>query len=438
MFDPTQLRGAGAEAYRWATDLFPLNRSITGEGVRQTIRYLKGLLPGLEAHWVPSGTQAFDWVVPQEWEITEAYIEGPNGRRIVDFADSNLHVVGYSTAVDATLSRQELDQHLYSMPEQPDAIPYVTSYYEPRWGFCLTHRARESLSEGNYRAVIRARHFDGGLDFADLVLPGETDREILLSTYVCHPSLANNELSGPVVTAALGRWLAALPRRRYTYRLVFMPETIGAILYLSRHLDRLKAKLDAGFVVSCVGDDRSYSYIASRQGDSLSDRAALHVLTHHVPAFDRYSFLDRASDERQYCSPGADLPVCSVMRTRHKHYPEYHTSLDDLSVISQQGLQGAIDVYAKILLLLESNFSWRTRLPAEPQLGRRGLYPTLSRRGSAESTRALRDFLAYADGERDLIGVCEVIGADALSLLPSIAKLEAEGVIEGVEPDTGR
>jgi aminopeptidase-like protein len=435
MFDPAQLRGAGDEAYRWATDLFPLNRSITGEGVRQTISYLKRLLPGLAPHNVPSGTQAFDWVVPKEWEITEAYIESANGKRIVDFADCNLHVVGYSTAVDAVLPLLELDPHLYSLPEQPNAIPYVTSYYDRRWGFCLSHRLRESLTAGNYRVLIRARHFDGCLDFADLLIPGETDQEILLSTYICHPSMANNELSGPVVTAALGRWLSALPRRRYTYRLVFVPETIGAIVYLSQHLDRLKAKLQAGFVVSCVGDDRTYSYIASRRGDTLSDRAALHALRHHVPAFDRYTFLDRASDERQYCSPGADLPVCSVLRSRHKYYGEYHTSLDDLTLISPAGLQGAINIYAKIFCLLENDLYWKTRQVGEPQLGRRGLYPTLSRLGSAESTRALRDFLAFADGSRDLIAICDEIGVDALSLLPHIAELHAGGVIATVEPE---
>jgi aminopeptidase-like protein len=285
--------------------------------------------------------------------------------------------------------------------------------------------------------VIRARHFDGVLNYADLVIAGETDQEILLSTYICHPSMANNELSGPVAAAALGRWLLDLPRRRYTYRLVFAPETIGAIIYLSRNLDRLKEKVRAGFVLSCVGDDRAYSYIASRRGNTLADRAARHILAHHTPAFAAYSFLERGSDERQYCSPGAALPVCSVLRTRHGRYPEYHTSLDDLTLISPHGLQGAIDIYAKIIWLLENNHHWKTHLPGEPQLGRLGLYPTLSRRGSSVEARPVRDFLAYADGTLDLIAIAETIGVDALTMLDCIVGLEEAGIIVPADRDLG-
>jgi aminopeptidase-like protein len=428
-FDPSPLSTAGEAAYRWASDLFPINRSLTGAGVRDTLAYLQRLLPSLQMHAVASGTKVFDWTVPPEWEITEAYLEDEHGHRFVDFAQSNLHVLGYSTPIDAWLSLDELEPHLISLPEQPEAVPYATSYYEPRWGFCLAHRVRQALAPGRYHAVIRARHFEGVLNYADLIAPGESDEEILLSTYICHPSMANNELSGPVVTVALARWLLGLKQRRYTYRLVFVPETIGAIVYLSRHLDGLKKNVRAGFVLSCVGDDRGYSYIASHHGDSLADRAARHVLAHHTPGFSAYSFLERGSDERQYCSPGADLPVCSVLRTRHGAYPEYHTSLDDLSLISPRGLQGAIDVYAKIIWLLENNHRWKTRLPGEPQLGRIGLYPTLSRRGSSAGARPIRNFLAFADGRLDLIGIAETIGGDALAMLDIIGTLEDRGIL---------
>jgi aminopeptidase-like protein len=428
-FDPTPLRTAGEEAYRWACELFPINRSLTGNGVRQTLAYVNQLLPPLQLHQIASRTRVFDWTVPPEWEISEAYLEDERGHRVIDLAQNSLHVLGYSTPIDARLELDELEPHLFSLPDQPDAIPYVTSYYEPRWGFCLTHRVRETLAPGRYHAVIRARQFNGVLNYADLLIPGEHEDEILLSTYICHPSMANNELSGPVVTAALGRWLLALPQRRYTYRLVFAPETIGAIVYLSRNLERMKEKMRAGFVLSCVGDDRAYSYIASRHGNTLADRVARHVLTHYTSGFASYGFLERGSDERQYCSPGADLPVCSVLRTRHGRYPEYHTSLDNLDLISPSGLQGAIDIYAKMIWLLENNHYWKTRFPGEPQLGRHGLYPTLSRRGSSAEARPLRNVLAYADGTLDLIGLAETVDLDALAMLDSIAALAERGVI---------
>lgn len=417
----------GEEMYRLLAELFPLCRSITGDGVRETLRTIQGQIP-LRLVEVPTGTQVFDWTVPREWAIRDAHISDSNGKRIVDFRSNNLHVVGYSVPVDRTISLAELQNHLYSLETMPDAIPYVTSYYQERWGFCLTHRQRSGLPDGEYRVFIDSELKDGHLTYGELIIPGETDREIFLSTYVCHPSMANNELSGPVVATMLARWIMSRPRR-FTYRIVFLPETIGSLTYLSRDLDRMKENIVAGFNLTCIGDDRAYSFLPSRSGSTLADRAALNILGHKHPDFIRYSFLDRGSDERQYCSPGVDLPVVSVMRSKYREYPEYHTSLDNLDLVTPAGLQGGFSAVRDCLELLENNRVYRATCLGEPQLGRRGLFPTVGTRDSHSQVADMLNVLAYADGTKDLIDISNTIQAPVDRLYPIIDKLAAAGLL---------
>lgn len=420
----------GRQMYQWLSELFPLNRSITGEGTRQTLNYLANLLPGMRIVHIPSGTQVFDWEVPLEWNVREAWVADLSGKRWIDFAEHNLHLVGYSEPIDAIVSKEELEAHLYSLPELPDAIPYVTSYYQRRWGFCLSQKQRECLPEGPFRVYIDSTLAPGYLSYGELLLQGLSEQEILLSTYVCHPSMANNELSGPVVTTAIAQALQALPQRRLSYRILFVPETIGAIAYLSKHWQEMRAKTIAGYVLTCIGDERCYSYLESRQGNTLADRAALHVLRHRVGSFRHYSFLSRGSDERQYCSPGIDLPVGSIMRSKYGEYPEYHTSLDDLLFVTPAGLQGGFDIVWETLRLLEANRVYRVRVRCEPQLSKRGLYPTLSTRETRTQVAKMMDFLAYADGTKDLLAIAEHIGAYAGELIPIADRLAKEGLLE--------
>jgi len=428
MFETSTITGEHIHAL--VSELFPIHRSITGNGVRASLEIIKRELPGLVIHEVPTGTACFDWTVPNEWNIRDAYILDPNGDKIVDFNESNLHVVAYSMPIDRIVSLEQLQQHLHSYPEQPDAVPYVTSFYEERWGFCISENQRCALKPGDYRVVIDSTLESGSLTYGELVVPGETASEILVSTYICHPAMANNELSGPCVTTFLAKWVLGQTALKYTYRFVFKPETIGTLVYLSRNLDHLKQNVRAAFNVSCVGDDRTYSFMPSRDGQTLSDRVALHVLKNNHPEFKSYSFQrDRGSDERQYCWPGIDLPVTSVMRTKYGEFPEYHTSSDNLDLVTPAGLLGGFEVLRQCFICLEKNVVVQSTTLGEPQLGKRNLYPTLSDASSTLGPGNIIHLLAYGDGTRDLIGLADLLEVAVWDIFDLVDLLERHKLV---------
>ena len=419
----------GKTMYALAGRLFPICRSITGNGFRESLSILCESVPEIQVFEVPTGTTVFDWTVPKEWNIRGGGIYRLNGEKVIDFKDSNLHIVGYSLPIDETVSRDVLLEHIYTQPDQPDLIPYVTSYYKERWGFCMSENQKATLTDPAYHVVIDSSLEEGSLTYGELVVPGQTDDEILITTYLCHPSMANDELSGPVVMTELIKYVQQMTDHRYTYRFVINPETIGAITYLSRNLNVLQQHVKAGFVLSCCGDDRTYSYIATKYGDTLADRVLQNVLSFHAPDYLSYTFLDRGSDERQYGSAGVNLPVCGFCRSKYTQYPEYHISADNMDLISPAGLQGAYDVMVKVINALEHNFFYSMNCKCEPQLGKRGLYPTISYKGSHDSVNAIRDFTAYADGSHDLIDISNRIHVSTDILIDIKDKLLAHDLL---------
>lgn len=412
--------------------LWPICRSITGNGLRESFNILSELIP-LQLVEVPTGTSVFDWTVPKEWNISDAYIVTPLGKRICEFRKNNLHVVNYSTPVRKKISFGELKTHLYSLPQLPDAIPYMTSYYKEDWGFCISHNELQQLpADGEYEVVIDSTLKNGSLTYGEAILKGETDREILFSTYLCHPSMANNELSGPLATAFLYKRLASIPNRKYTYRFIIAPETIGIIAYLSSRGQHLLKHLDAGYVLTCCGDPGKFTYKKSRRGNSLADRIATHVLNCKYQDASIIDFAIGGSDERQYCSAGFNLPVGSLMRTPYKMFKEYHTSLDNKEFISFKALIESIGAYETICRVLELNANYKTTLPwCEPQLGKRGLYPEKGGhlQVSADFTFNLLHFLSYADGESDLITIAEKRNTCALSFAEVIDACRKNGLL---------
>ncbi|GIV27774.1 MAG: aminopeptidase [Bacteroidia bacterium] len=398
--------------------LFPICRSITGNGVRESLRIISEIIP-LNIHEVPSGTEVFDWQVPKEWNIRDAFIITPDGKKICNFKKHNLHIVNYSIPIHKKIRFEELKQHLHTLPHKPSAIPYVTSYYKENWGFCITYEEFQKLPQnGEYEVYIDSTLQNGSLTYGDLILEGETKDEVLISTYICHPSMANNELSGPLVAMFLYQQLAQLKKRKYNYRFVFIPETIGSLVYLLKHGEHLKKYCKAGYVLTCVGDRGIFHYKQSKYGNTLADRAAIHTLSYSKKPFRVLPFYPGGSDERQYCSPAFNLPVGSLMRTPYREYPEYHTSLDNKEFISFKALRESVEMYFEIMLTLESNGRYLNQYPyGEPQLGKRNLYVGNLNR---EKVMQIMYILQYSDGNNDLLDIANRINVNVKELKPLV------------------
>ena len=417
---------AGAAMHGLMAELYPICRSITGDGVRATLRRIAELIP-LEVREVPSGTRVFDWTVPHEWNVRDAYVKDARGERVIDFRRHSLHLVSYSVPVRRRMSLAELRPHLHTLPDRPDAIPYRTAYYDESWGFCLAHRDLLALEEGTYEVCVDTTREAGHLTYGECVLPGETDDEVLLSCHCCHPSLCNDNLSGVVLGVQLARHLAALPWRRYTYRVLFAPVTIGAITWLCVNEARA-SRIRHGLVLSGVGDPGGLTYKRSRRGVAAIDRAVEHVLAHAGRPYRVVDFSPYGYDERQYGSPGFDLPVGCLMRTPHGEYPEYHTSADDLAFVRPDALAASFATAVRVLDVLERDRRLRNvDGRGEPQLGRRGLYPTGP--NARERLMALLWTLNLSDGEHSLLDVAARAGVPFHEIADMAAMLVAHGLL---------
>lgn len=412
--------------------LWPLNRSLTGNANRETLGILSEIID-LKISEIPSGTECFDWKVPPEWNVNEAWIKDSSGKIIVDFSKNNLHLLGYSTGFSGKLELDQLKEHLYSLPEQPDVIPYLTSYYKRKWGFCITDIQLKKLREDTYEVFIDADlNEKGSMTIAEAVIKGETEEEVLFSTYICHPSMANNELSGPLVTAFIFNELRKSGKKKYTYRFLFLPETIGAVYYLSVNGEKLKKKLFAGYVVTCAGDRGNFTYKRSRNGNTAADRAAEIMLKQKTEEYIIEDFFPTGSDERQYCSPGFDLPVGSLMRTRYGKYSEYHTSADNREFISFKKMEDTVRMYLDIVNVLEKNAFYKNLKPfCEPQLGKYGLYPDIgSDKGTSETVSSIMWALNLSDGNNDLITISEKSRTGFEKIAEACEILEKKGILE--------
>ena len=416
--------------------LFPICRSITGNGVRQSLQALQGIIP-LDIVEVPTGTQVLDWHVPLEWNIKDAYIKDGSGNRVVDFKKNNLHVLNYSSPINRTMPLQELKPHLFSLPKQPDLIPYRTSYYDENWGFCLAHNQLESLDDGDYEVVIDSSLEDGSLSYGECYLPGKSRQEVLISTHICHPSLCNDNLSGVAVATFLADSLRG-KETRYSYRFLFVPVTIGAICWLARNEDKLR-NIRHGLVASNLADEGGFTYTKSRSGCAGIDRAAEYVLRTAGVQYEIRDFVPYGYDERQYGSPGFDLPVGSLSRTPYGEYPEYHTSADNLSFISHDKLRQSLDIYKKIVETLEKSRYFKNLLPkGEPQLGKRGLYKKVGgETDQKEGQMAMLWLLNMSDGQNSLLDIAELSGIDLGLITEKAESLQSHGLLKEILVEEG-
>ena len=404
------------------TKLFPITRSLTGNGVKKTLNLIKKEFPKLKIKKFKSGTKVFDWNIPEEWNVTDAYVIDKYNNRIIDFKKNNLHLVGYSIPINKNITKKELFKNLYFLKNQPKAIPYITSYYKRRWGFCISYNEykildkRYSLND-KFKVVINSNlNKKGNLNYGELILKGKSKKEILISTYICHPSMANNELSGPIVSMGLINYFKNKKLNK-TLRFIFNPETIGSISYLSKNLKYLKENVIGGYNLSCIGDERQHSCMFSKYQNSPSDEAVIEAYKLlKIKNYKVYPFLKRGSDERQYNSPGIDLKISSIFRTKYGEYPEYHTSLDNFNLVTLKGCVGGFNVARKSIEILLERIYPKCKIMCEPQMGKRGLYPTLSTKNKNKLTRSYMDFLQYADGTNSLEKISNLIKLDLKSV----------------------
>ena len=409
--------------------LFSINRSLTGNGTFKTLKIIKKNFPMLKIKKIKSGTKVFDWKVPPEWNVVDAYVSDSKGKKIIDFKKNNLHLLGYSVPFNKIIVKKDLFKNLFYLKKQPEAIPYITSYYKKRWGFCISYYQFKKINK-NYSLNEKFKVFidskfkfeksrgagAGRLNYGELILKGKSKKEILISTYICHPSMANNELSGPIVSMSLINYFKKKKLNK-TLRFVFIPETIGSISYLSKNLKYLKENVIGGYNLSCIGDDRQHSCMFSKYQNSPSDEAVIEAYKLlKIKNYKVYSFLKRGSDERQYNSPGVDLKISSIFRTKYGEYPEYHTSLDNFSLVTLKGCVGGFNVVKKSIEILLERIYPKCKIICEPQMGKRGLYSTLSTKNGNKLTQSYMDFLQYADGTNSLEKISNSIKLDLNSV----------------------
>jgi len=413
---------------KWAKDIFPLSRSLTGKGTLKTLHYFKKIHKDLKIISFNSGTKVFDWVIPLEWEITDAFFKHiKTNKKYAEFKKNNLHLVGYSYPVNKIITKNKLLNHLHTLKKQPKLIPYVTSYYKKSWGFCISENQKKKLPDGDYKVFINTKLFKGKLNLGELIIKGKSKKEILISTYVCHPSMANNELSGPVLSIALIDYLKRnFKKNKYTYRFLFLPETIGSIAYLSKKYKIMKKNVMAGFVLSCVGDERNFSLIESRLGNNMSD-IAIESSISYKKNYKKYSFLHRGSDERQYCSPGIDLPVSVFCKSKFGEYEEYHTSADNFNLVTKKGLGDSFVIMSNIIYSFEKFLYPKTMFLAEPMLSKRAMYNTLSKKDLKNNDYL--DIITYCDGKHSIFEIAILLNKPLEYVLTQMNKLKNNKLI---------
>ena len=389
--------------YNLCKKLWPINRSLTGEGNLETLKILKQIHNKLKIKNINSGKKVFDWKIPNEWNAYEAWIKNSQGKKILDFKKNNLHLVSYSKKIHKKISLEQLKKNLHFIKDQPEAIPYVTSYYKKNWGFCMSFNEIKKLKKGNYEVFINSSIKKTNLIYGEILIKGKYKKEIFLSTYICHPSMANNELSGPAVTINLAKWISQ-KKRKYSYRIIFIPETIGSIGYINKNFKILKKNVIGGFNITCVGDDRNYSFLPSRNGQTLSDKVGLQTIKKYSKNFKKYTWLNRGGDERQYCSPGVDLPIATLMRSKYGTYKEYHTSLDNLKkVVTPKGLQGGYSMIKDAINTIENNKYYITTFLCEPHMSKRNLYPSIGKKKHVSKfTKTMMNVITYCDGKHSI------------------------------------